>query len=124
MASEEIVSSYLIHRAWRPIGIALDSCNAPSIDTRWINIVEASFMDLIDPTHIPRAPGTRATDPLLTVRIEGDCERCQNRHAIVSRGCFMVFYAALPFECSHHLPIRRLFVEAPEEETVWRTNIS
>ena len=73
---------------------------------------------IINPAHIPTAPGTRRSERLYTTRLEGDCERCHNRHVELSRSCYLVYFAALPFQCEHSLPIRRLFVETPEDRSL------
>ena len=73
---------------------------------------------MLDPTHVPAAPGTRTSDPILTTRLESECATCNNRHVELSHNCYLVYYAALPYECEHHLPIRKMFVEDPEDRVL------
>ena len=74
---------------------------------------------IIDPSHIPTAPGTRRSDAIYTTRIDSDCQHgCQNRHVELSRSCYLVYYAALPFQCEHGAAIRGLYVETSEDRTL------
>ena len=51
---------------------------------------------VLDPSHVPSAPGTRRSEAIFTVRLESDCRFCNGRHVQLSRNCYLVYYAALP----------------------------
>ena len=73
-----------------------------------------------DPNLVNTAPGTRASESIYCVKIEGECTTCNGRHVELGHRSYLVHFSALPFlcGCNPSQAIHKLSIESPEDRVL------